>query len=402
MSRIFHYITDRLLFRKNFQLVLFWCLLTTVMLPSLLNFLTVSILFCISTSILVGNSIRENFRQTRTIWIGLLFFVIIGMVFSELPEKSTKAGYDVVRYLILFYFITPLLKRCTDEEVIKSLSYFSIFISYVFLIIVIYAQYRGGSMQLRGSPLGHSIWGSHNLLSTGITISLILTMCLITLRSISIKLSVLIIFPLIYAIAFTLSRGNILSIIVIATFLIFHYFKLPKSILFGLFLIMLISYCYLFFIFPCENDSCNLGIYPRQYIYQNTLDQIIEKPIFGHGLSVFKIISGIQEGGINVIMPHNLILELLYSVGIIGSLIFIATITAWFYRSGWTLSLLTRSHSLPLPIIIGMSLFIYLVIRGLFDLKLVSSQTFGLLAIIYSLLYSREPLADSSLPRKPE
>ena len=402
MSRIFNYFTDRLLFRQNFQLVLFWCLLTTVMLPSLLNFLTVSILFCISTSILVANSIRENFRQTRIIWIGLLFFVIIGMVFSELPGKSTKAGYDVVRHLILFYFITPLFRRCTDKEIVKSLSYFSVFISYVFLLIVIYAQYREGSMQLRGSPLGQSIWGSHNLLSTGITIFLILTMCLITLRSISIKLSVLIIFPLIYAIAFTLSRGNILSVIVIATFLIFHYFKLPKSILLGLFLTMLISYCYLFFVFPCENGSCNLGIYPRQYIYQNTLDQIIEKPIFGHGLSVFKIISGIQEGGVNVVMPHNLILELLYSVGIIGSLIFIATLTAWFYKSGWTFSLLIRSHNLPLPIIIGTSLFIYLSIRGMFDLKLVSSQTFGLLAIVYSLFYSRGPLADSNLPSKPE
>ena len=397
-----HLLKNQFLFKQGFQLVLFWCLLTTVMLPSLLNFFTVSILFCISTSNLINENIKEQWRQTRTTWIGLSLFLIFGMVFSELPEKSTKASYDVLRHLILFYFITSLFKQCSDRDIAKSLSYFSLFISYVFLLIVIYAQYREGSMQLRGSPLGQSIWGSHNLLSTGITIFLLLTMCLITLKSISIKLGLLIALPLIYAIAFTLSRGNILSVIVIATFLIFHFFKLPKSILLGLFFIMLIGYCYLFFIFPCDDGSCNLGIYPRQYIYQNTLDHIIEKPIFGHGLSVFKIISGIQEGGVNVVMPHNLILELFYSVGIIGSFIFLVTLTTWFYKSGWTFSLLIRSHNLPLPIIIGISLFIYLFIRGLFDLKLVSSQTFGLLAIIYSLLYSRKPLADSNLPSKPE
>ena len=376
---------------KNLQLILFWALVTTIILPSILSFTIVSIAFCLATINSFAKNIKTYSKQTYGQWVGLAIFLVIGILSSELLDKSLKAAYDITRYLFLFYFITPLLKNVTDKELTSSLIGFCIFISYVFLTIVVYTQYTENSLIIRGSPLGYEVWGSHNLLSSGITTFFVLALCLIATRNLSLSQSLIIITPLLYGIVCILSRGNIFSSLFVTIFLALYYFKLPYKIFIALILLMLIAYIYLFFFFPCENDVCNLRIYARQYLYENTLAQFYERPLFGYGLSVFKLLSEIKEGAVFVIMPHNLILELLYSVGLVGSIALFSGLALWFYKSGWTFSTIKNIYPLPFPVIAALCLLIYLLTRGLFDLKLVSSQTFGLLAVIFSLLYSRKP-----------
>jgi hypothetical protein len=379
---------------QHIQLVLLWALLSTIMLPSLLSFVTVSIIFCLSTISLMYKNIVPLWKQTQVVWIGVLVFIGIGIAASSMPEKSAKAGYDVARYLFLFFFITPLLRKSSDKEISQSLFYFSLLTSYLLFILVVYAQISESTLQLRSSQLGSKIWGSHNLLATGFTTFTALILCLISVRAISLKQSLVVIFPLLYGIIFSLSRGNILALAAITILLFYHHRRFSNLFIYISLVVVMLAYIYLFFIFDCVNDSCNLLIYPRQLIYQNTLSQILDAPLFGHGLSVFKYISGITEGGVNVVMPHNLVLEIFYSVGVIGAIVLISSLLCWLSRSGWSFSYVQKSKALPLPVLFALVLLTYLCVRGMFDLKLVSSQTFGLLAVIAALIYSRSPKVD--------
>ncbi|MBV1870763.1 MAG: O-antigen ligase family protein [Gammaproteobacteria bacterium] len=388
-------ITEHPIFESS-QLLLLWVLIATIMLPSVIRFLPVALLFCASTSNLFYSSPTTNWKSAWTIWAGFFAFLLVGIAFSHLPEKSIKGGYDIVRFLVLFIFITPLIVERSDETIAKSLNIFSLIVGLLFFTVVLVVQLSEGSLFIRDSMIGYEFWGSHNLLSTGVTIFFVLTLSTISTKSVSKAPGIFALLLLAYCMVFILSRGNLLAASCVGLFLIFYHYKFLYRYLFFLFVIFFAVYIYAFFILNCKDISCDFVLYPRQHLYQSTLDFIYAQPLTGYGLSVFKIISGIQEGGVNVIMPHNLILELFYSVGIIGSFVFITTLMAWFYKSGWTFSLLIRSDKLPLPIIIGTSLFIYLFIRGLFDLKLVSSQTFGLLAIIYALFYSRSPQPETS------
>lgn len=390
-------ITEHPIFESS-QLLLLWVLIATIMLPSIFKFLPVALLFCASTLNLFSTSPPRIWKQTWTVWAGFFAFLLIGITSSHLPEKSLKGAYDVVRFLALFFFITPLISKRSDTEIAKSLGMFSLVMGLLFFTVVLFVQLSEHTLFIRDSLIGYQFWGSHNLLSTGVTIFFVLTLSTTGVKTFPKTPRILALCLLFYCMVFILSRGNLLAAGFVGLFLISYYYKFLYKYLLFLSVISFAVYVYAFFILNCKDISCTFVLYPRQYLYQSTLDFIYAQPFTGHGLSVFKIISGIQEGGVNVVMPHNLILELLYSVGIIGSLIFVASLVTWFYKSGWTFSLLHRSHNLPLPIIIGISLFIYLFIRGMFDLKLVSSQTFGLLAIIYSLLYSRKPPTDAHPP----
>ena len=379
------------LFSNKIQLLLLWCLVATIMLPSIIHFSPVALIFCLSTFSLFKENVADLWRRSRIVWVGFSLFVLTGIMFSQLPEKSIKGGYDIIRHLFLFAFITPLITKSTDKDIAKSIGYFASIIGLIFFLVVLSVQLTEETLFIRGSNIGYTIWGSHNLLSTGVTVFFILTLSSIATKNIPIKFSAFPLLFLAYCMVFILSRGNLVAAGGIGLFLLFYYFSLSYKYLLVLLSTLLLVYFYLFFILYCEDNSCPHSLFPRQYIYQSTLSYIYEKPIFGYGFSVFKIISGIQENGINVVMPHNLSLDLMYSVGLFGAAAWVITIFTWFYNSGWTFSKINSRNKLPLPIIIAISLFIYLFIRGLFDLKLVSSQTFGLLAVIFAFIYSRKP-----------
>jgi len=295
---------------------------------------------------------------------------------------------------MLFYFAAPLLRHTSNKELAKSLFIFSVFISYIFLAITAYFQLYDNVVFLRDSASLYAQFGmgGYNHISTVTSTFLMLSLSL-TFTKIRFKKILILVIPLSYCIIVTLSRGNIVAVIFTSVFLLIYHRKYSYKIFASTLGIILCAFIYMFFFFECKNDSCNLNIFARQYIYQGTFALIMEKPMFGYGLSVFKQISGIQEFGQNIVMPHNLTLELLYSAGLLGTVALLISVLVWMNASTWGILHIFRSRPLPFPIIMALTIFIYLFIRGLFDLKLVSSITFGLLAFAFALLYSR--------PRKP-
>ncbi len=380
--------------KKHMQLILLWGLLTAVLLPTVLDLATFSLVYYAATFTLFRKEIKSIWANTRNVWIGLSIFLCIGIFCSQLPEKSAKAAYDIIRFLTLFYFAAPLLKHSTDKELTRSLFVFSAFIGYTFLAITIYFQLYDNVIFIRDSisPYAKFGIGSHNHISTVTAAFLVLSLSL-ALTEIKLKDILILVLPLSYCIIVTLSRGNIVAVIFSSTFLLFYHFKFSCKIFTSVLAVFIFAFIYIFFFLECNNDSCKLNIFARQYIYQDTLALILDKPFFGYGLSVFKHVSGIQEFGENIVMPHNLTLELLYSVGLVGTVILIFSMLIWMNKSGWDIRNIFSSQRLPLPVIMALSMLIYLFTRGLFDLKLVSSVTFGLIAFSFALLCSR--------PRKP-
>ena len=380
---------DTLIINSGFALL--WSLTTIIVFPSVINSSLIAALFCLATYKYWTKEFARLLRETKLVWPGILIFVAIGVVGSELPEKSAKGAYDILRCIALFYFITPFLRKTSNEALLKSLHYFLLFASFLSFAAVIWIQLSEQTILIRESQTGHLVFSGYHHFVNSVAVIFILAFCLTISKSLSWHWTLPIFLLLFYCLLFSYSRGNWLAIFFVVTFLISYQKKVLFYSWFFLVILFYLSYYYIFYLFPCPETSCNITIFNRQHIYRNTLELIETAPFFGFGISVFKIISEIKEAGLKVVMPHNIFLESLYSVGIIGTASLIGSFSVFIIKSGWLKKTILPERPLPIHILISISLLIYLAIRGTFDLKLADSPTFGIIAISMAFLYSRKP-----------
>ena len=124
----------------------------------------------------------------------------------------------------------------------------------------------------------------------------------------------------------------------------------------------------------------------RKEIYRETLALVFEQPWLGHGVNTFKYVSGIQLGTEPLIMPHNIYLELLFSLGITGSALFVGGIAAVFASCRVQADDRAQpSKAKRFLRLLGLALFVYVAVRGLVDLKLFSYGVFSIVAIALGL-----------------
>ena len=107
----------------------------------------------------------------------------------------------------------------------------------------------------------------------------------------------------------------------------------------------------------------------------------MQHPWFGHGINTFKYLSGIEVWGVTLIMPHNIYAELLFSSGLIGSLLLCLGFILLYRKA-----VPVYEGFLGLT---GQALLLYALLRGLLDMKLFSFEYLGLLFMGLGLLYAR-------------
>jgi len=111
----------------------------------------------------------------------------------------------------------------------------------------------------------------------------------------------------------------------------------------------------------------------RVYIWQNTLELVAKRPLFGYGLDTLTFefnqgdpakIGGLGDSDTIVDKPHNAYVNLLYGAGSISLLAFLAIIVLVVWRALKALSTDSKTCYLIWPALLGMLAYLY---QGLFN-----------------------------------
>lgn len=125
----------------------------------------------------------------------------------------------------------------------------------------------------------------------------------------------------------------------------------------------------------------------RLSLYKLSWTAIMNAPVWGHGARTFAIeMGGITQSviGQKLGTPHNIMLEGLYSLGIIGCLLWAIGIS-FFWRGACTASNDPEIRNI-FPRLLGHSIFMQLLFHGIFDLTIFSSYFLSLLFVSGGLL----------------
>lgn len=130
----------------------------------------------------------------------------------------------------------------------------------------------------------------------------------------------------------------------------------------------------------------NISTY-RLSLYKLSWEAVMEAPAWGHGARTFAIeMGGVTQSamGQKLGTPHNIMLEGLYSLGIVGCLLWAIGIS-YFWRGASTTSSDPGIRNIFLQLL-GLSIFMQLLFHGIFDLTIFSSYFLSLLFVSGGLL----------------
>ncbi|PIE44028.1 MAG: hypothetical protein CSA50_02280 [Gammaproteobacteria bacterium] len=331
----------------------------------------VSLLLLIIALVQKPGLISAATRLQRQTWLLFLAFLLVGVVFSELPEKSLKGTYDCLRaalvFFVGFFFIAHIASAKTFMVKLRNFSFVVLLIVMIFYVLSVFTT---GDVSLRENQWIYDRWRNLHEFANFVAIDVLVLGFMVRYRGIDRTLG----FCLVMAVAIlvlTTSRGNLLAV-TLSLGLVFAFGHRYRMLLWwSVVLASLVFFVYAFFFHSgtCFGSFCPGYTYEaRKDIYQQLLWQVEVQPWLGYGLNTFKYLSGILLEGKPIVMPNSVYLELLYSVGLIGGL-FLMLFVAMMLRPA-------HSGSSPWRLF-ALTYMVYFLARGLVDFKLVSFEFLG-------------------------
>ncbi len=377
-------------------LALFWYLLASLSVPSLMGSSLIALLTLIVTIYLYHEKFIGAYIASIIGWILFVAPYLIGTLISSLPDKSLIGLYDAVRAIALFYSIVVISRNSTGDQIIKSAVYCQVILAATIFIIFIVLSFQSDGMLLRHNSLLLSNIGNLHEFANLASICLLVLLCLYVSKACREKKLIVAIICMFVVIAATFSKSNYISIILCIGYL-FLGSKLRRVWYLVIFICVM---AYIYFIFLCVGD-CGLParikgtLLSRQGIYGDTLSLVSMHPWFGYGINTFKYSSGIMHpSGVPFIMPHNIYLEQLYSWGVFGVVSFYLGLTIILskanhqhYNPGYSDKFLET---------LGHTLLIYCFSRGFLDFKFFSFHYLALIIFSLGLVLSRRCYSQST------
>jgi O-antigen ligase len=356
-------------------LFIFWMLLASLALPSLLPSGAMGLGLVILVFATGREACARVWQQTRWGWLLLGLALLLGMLGSDQPARSVKGVYDVVRGFGLFFVASALIAQFPRAQVMTSARLTFSLLAFLMLGAAFAMASHAGQLGLRDNKLLHEHIGNlHEYANFAVIIALALTCLRVVMVQRKATVTAALLAACVTALM-TTSRGNILAL------------------LFCLSLIFCVSkrrYLAFFSASDCLAGWCpGETLVIRKQIYRETLALVFEQPWLGHGVNTFKYVSGIRLGHEPLIMPHNIYLELLFSLGITGSTLFVAGLAAVFGSCRMQADDgRQQSGAERFLRLLGLALLGYVAVRGLVDLKLFSYGVFSNVAIALGLMCS--------------
>lgn len=342
--------------------------------------------------------IKLLIRQYR-LEISLIFgALVLGILLSPLPQKSAKGAYDFIRGGLVF-FPTILLARARPDLFRAffpwALGLACLIFSAGALDVVIDAV----DDPMRQRALLEAYFGNQNHFGTGTAMVGLLALASLWVYSMHWRMRLYLYIIVGVSLGLTLfsgSRGSVLAFIVALIFLVFVSLRQFRWwVLSGGGLLLAGFLGVLFFDLlpgvdggwrrPGDFSAGRIGLYVA--ILSQTWN---EAKFFGFGINTFKYLNVGQVLPSQTIMPHSWLVELFFSLGLVGSAVFFAA----FARLG--LRIQRGGGGLA---VIGGCVLVFILVRGAIDLKLWSVYFPALLGSGLGLLLAPSALT-ISLPEE--
>jgi O-antigen ligase len=159
------------------------------------------------------------------------------------------------------------------------------------------------------------------------------------------------------------------------------YLKRPLRQVIAIVFIVILTLFVSLFVYPQfyhDNVPFSLGgVAARSHIYHATVAAVLDSPIVGYGINTYKYISAGQppSGKHNFLFPHQIILEMLFSVGVVGTLLLSFSFILLLKK---TINPFGRKHVIS---IFGFLALTYLIGKGMTDAKLFGFYFSGLISM---------------------
>lgn len=321
----------------------------------------------VSFLILVSLIILRKKGSFNLYFLPFLFYLFISLLWSESPHYTLRWSI----YFTILFLIAGFSEKITPEIIKPSLKIVSI------ILVLHYAM--GGSPYLTTLGRASGTFFHPNAAAGFLLLA-----------------GVLSVYPVIDPVLFLLSgagiactgsRFGILIFIISILLTLFMKFRgTLKNRIFVLFLIIFTASVFLFLSPFRERLSPSIFISSfnvRVSLWKDTISAILKNPVLGYGYGSFeKVFPLFQKSGVYSRFPHSFPLELLFSVGLAGSLLLLIPLAKGIeFSEKWRLSIFP------------------LLIHSLFDFSLSAPVNLGLvLTILNKRLFRKENMFKFLLP----
>ncbi len=313
--------------------------------------------------------------------------LIIGVLFSYRPEKSIKGVYDFLRGAVLFFPALHLVRKY-PVKIQSSLVWVGFLCSLLYLCHVCFALFFVSDQWMVQRAFLTKTLGYFNTYGTSAALIVFVAIAsLLFLERDLLERSVLVLTAAIgsWLLFFSGSRGSFVSLIVgVAVLTLIRFRRHFVWVLSGSGLVFLAIGAVLYFNLVgsylqawVRGADITSG---RMEIFAATLNDVWHHAkFFGFGPNTYKYLDYGQVFDEQLYAPHSVYLEVVFSLGIVGTLLLIV---AFF--------LLIREfiarRSFNFYPSLGLGLAVFLLVRGSVDMKLFDVYFPGTLAIAFAFM----------------
>ena len=326
-------------------------------------------------------SYKQVWRATWPAWLLIVGVLVGNLGISELVSKSAKGGYDALRALLLFFVAASIVCRADPDKTLPLARHFFVAMSALILVSYIVIAVAHGAFSLRDNPiLAQQLSGIHEYASVIAAVMLGLISLWVADRKAFSSLHKLCLLVLGFILAMSDSLGAYLALSMCALFMLQRFFPRTRILWWLGTSSILVAFIYIAYI-HVGSEIFGLQIphsfVERKELFEETYGAIRNAPWFGYGLNTYKFVGAELGWRAKYIMPHNIYLELVFSVGLIGSVLLLLGFVT-LYRAAKPLQSTEPFNNFWL--LLAQLLIIYLAFRGLTELRL-GFKTWGLLAV---------------------
>lgn len=332
--------------------------------------------------------VKNWFLTCRWGWGPVLVVLVIGIFLSQLPVRSLKGVYDFVRGALIVVPATWLVQR-HGFRFQRILPWVAIPSALLLVGVSAFALSQGGAVEQRA--VFDQWFGQYNVYGHGVGILFVTMSCICIFRWRESRLAgvflLLLSLVLLGTVFISGSRGSLLACI-LTLFVSLALFRPQYTLRYVVAGCVFIGSA-LYLIAVCAAGKLTMWdrggdvSAGRFEIYRVFLEAWWDNTrTFGFGPNTYKYLDIGHTSSGSIPMPHNVLLELLGSLGLLGSLVFLVGFLFFLSRISW---LRVGEDMVGL---LGASILFYALVRGMFDLKLWGAYYPGLVMLALGLASS--------------
>ena len=327
-------------------------------------------------------------KETWKAWGLIAGAIFLSVLCSELALKSVKGAYDIFRGGLLF-FVAASIALNFEDDVVLSVSK-KTFLACTVAMLISYAVlvFLHDSWWLRDNPiLAINLAGIHEYANVVSIILLGLISLWCVERNNFPVLYMACVLALITILLMTNSRGAYLALAVCSLPVLLRF--VPSLKVLCLFFVagILLAFYYISFVHTGSDllgHEIPFSFLERRRLSMGTLEAVLREPWFGYGFNTYKYIARTLSDGEMFVMPHNIYMGLLFSIGFMGSMSGLAGLVYFYWRLQPSKAIMLSKVE-EFYLLFAQLILLYLAFRGLTELKL-GFKVWGSIAIAYGLM----------------